>query len=523
MTTERRPRKHRHPTVALLFALIFLSIPLAQVTGAAPLDPDDVRIYMPKGTWVSHSWILTDLDAPERHECYIHKTDESMPVDEDVLGYCGKWYYNKWLKTPPCQEENPDLPVCTGLTLYDLGMVDDQLTVDITLPVAQASIELGNCPVWGLCDSPPVLVFLGKDPLRNHHIVNMRIKTPSKNITCQDVELCIVEMPETGAEGTDVIIELTSTYGDTRDSYTFRMRNLRLDDGRYQFELIGTPWDNEIPAGAAFWGIFPDLAGLPDWLMPVSTPDDLYTSHDYALLAGNLILRGEVDISGCPDGALLENNAANTCGLEVAEDAINYYQNRYDPILLAAAEANHIPPVLLKGVVGQESQFWPYWVIENEYGMGMLTDEGIDLMLTWNTAAYLDLCLSEYEKRDCAWGYTKLDQYPKDVLRGKALSVVGTDAEFDLIAETLVAAAAQTGQVVRNATGKQPYEIMTYAEMWMLSLGLYNQGAGCIYEAVLDTVGLYEEISWGNITEHLAGDCQIGADYPYWVITYGLP
>ena len=95
---------------------------------------------------------------------------------------------------------------------------------------------------------------------------------------------------------------------------------------------------------------------------------------------------------------------------------------------------------------------------------------------------------------------------------------IGTESEFNLIAKTLAAAAGQSGQIIRNVTGDEPGEVMSYREMWMLSLSLYHGGGGCVGNAVQEAYDAGEILSWGSISEYLEGDCQLIASYPYQVI-----
>ena len=261
---------------------------------------------------------------------------------------------------------------------------------------------------------------------------------------------------------------------------------------------------------------------LTPWLEEVSTADDLYTEHEYSLLAGVLILRGDVSAAQCADGGLLPNRAASSCGLEGAREELIAIQNQFNQEILEAAHASRIPARLLKGVIGQESQFWNGWVIAGEYGYGMMTDKGADLLLTWNLSRFLDLCVPAFGQRDCAWGYSFLADYPQAYLRGKALEPLGTDNEFELIGQTLAAAAGQTGQIIRNVTGQEPGTLMDYRELWRISVAIYHGGSGCVVTAIENAWEVEEELSWGIISEYLLGDCQLISPYPYWVTNYAV-
>jgi hypothetical protein len=336
-------------------------------------------------------------------------------------------------------------------------------------------------------------------------------------------------MPQTGHEGTNVIVYVTSSYGDESEDLIFRLRNLPISEETFLFQLLNTSYDNIAPPESVAWGIFPELdtSSIP-WLQHISTSEELATQHDYALLAGRYILRGDVDISSCIYGGVLANGAATQCGIEQAREVIYPAQNQFDSLILDAGSRTRIPPRIIKGVIGQESQFWPYWYLNGEFGLGMLTDEGMEMMLTWNPVAFLELCVPLFGDAICAAGYDELGKrhgtYAQDLLRGLALEAVGTDAEHRLIAQTIVGAAAQSSQVVYNVTRKEPYEILSYEDMWKITLAVYNSGVGCMYHALTKTwdpdIG---RLNWGNISENFVGDCQNAADYPADVLYNGVP
>ncbi len=467
-----------------------------------------------------HHWMLTRMEG-EKVSCHIYKAVIGEPTDAEVLGYCGWQVYFQWLDGL-CKDTLDRQTPCTGLTLHYIGPINEQLRVQIKIPGALAFMDQVNCGPWGICDQAPRLRFGGYEPLHSEHIETVRIRIDNgEEYICEGWD-CTMVMPQTGADGVQISFYVTSSWGDDSPKLTFYMRNIVLPDNTYLFQLIDTQWDNQIPTDAAYWKFFPPLTNYTPWLEEVTSPDQLYTEQEYALLAGVFILRGDVSAAQCADGGLLQNLAASGCGVEAAKDAVIEAQNRFDAKILDAAQSSRIPPYLLKGVIGQESQFWNGWVIEGEYGYGMMTDEGADLLLTWNIRTFLDLCIPAYGERDCAWGYTNMADYPRAYLRGQALKPLGTDDEFKLIGKTIAAAAGQAGQIIRNVTRMEPGDLMDYEEMWRISLAIYHGGSGCVGTAIEDAWEVEEELSWGIISEYLPGDCQTIASYPFWVTNYSL-
>jgi hypothetical protein len=476
--------------------------------------------------------VLSRVLEEETIECRIYTVTHAQPGHEDVLAYCGRDIYQQWVDGPLCIEpiENLGWGQCSGLTLHDYGEIEERLKTTIRLPLAEVQIEIINCPAWENCLEPPEIMFVGVEPLQNHQIESVHVEyADHTGLVCWRTDRCGVAMPQTNADGTDVTVFVRSSYGDESVDHTFRLRNMLQDDGTYLFQLLNTAYDKLAPPESVAWGIFPDLdTSIVPWLQINLTPEELATYHDYSLLAGRYILRGDIDISSCIYGGLLENGAATPCGIEQARDVVHQAQNQYDELILPAAQLSRIPPRIIKGVIAQESQFWPYWYINGEYGLGMITDEGIEMMLIWNPVAFLDICIPVFGEDICASGYDDLGRkygdYPQDLLRGMAMEAIGSDEEFSRIAQTIVGAAAQSGKVVSNVTRKEPYEILSYQDMWKISLGVYNSGVGCMFHALNNTWDpTLDHLDWGSISENLIGDCQNAADYPADVLFKGTP
>ncbi|MEN8240814.1 MAG: hypothetical protein ABFS17_02745 [Chloroflexota bacterium] len=482
------------------------------------------RVYLRTSTRVYHHWMLTEA-AEEPIECHIYTISHEEPGHEDILGFCGIEIYQQWLEFPICKSEKDEFGKCTGLTLHNIGAIEERLKTTIWLPLAEVDVEMVVCQPWEPCESVPELLITGYEPLQNHQIESMHIEYGDRTgLVCWRTDECQLSLPETGLNGTDVIIYVRSSYGDQSNEINFRLRNMVLADGLTLYQTLHTEFDFLAPPESIAWGVFPDIDLIDaPWLALVNSTEELTTSHDYALLAGRYIIRGDIDISECVYGGLLVGGAANQCGMELAQDLVYSRQNEYDQFILAASQKSRIPPRIIKGVIGQESQFWTDWYINGEYGLGMITDEGIEMMLTWNPVAFLELCIPEFGADDCAWGYHSLGDYPQDYMRGLAMSAIGTDNEVNLIAQTITGAAAQAGQIVRNVTRREPYEVLSYQDMWKISLGVYNGGAGCLYNAIDDAWDEDGRLSWGGISENLIGDCQYSADYPNVVLFKGVP
>lgn len=522
--------KGKH-TIRLLKSLLVTSVCLIAFAVIANVTKDagaastvGSRVYLRTSTRVYHHWLLTTAGF-DQIECHIYTVDHNPPGHEDVLGFCGPETYQLWLTSSLCEVEGTSRGTCKGLTLHDIEEIDQRLKTTIWLPAAEVYYEFLECEPWGICNGPPGLKVSGYEPLRNQRIESVHVEYGNfTGLVCWRTTECLVSLPETNQQGMNVNVFVRSSFGDASETDLFRLRLLRLPDGQYQFEVLGTEWDYLAPPESIAWGIFPELNDdLYPWLFRSQNAADLATRHDYSLLAGRYILRGDINVSSCTFGGLSANGGATQCGMEQARELVIETQNSYDGLILEAANRTGVPPRILKGIIAQESQFWPDWYFNGEYGLGMLTDEGMEMMLTWNLPAFLELCIPEFGAVDCAWGYDSLGTYPQDYLRGLALSAVGTDQEIYRIAQTLIGAAAQSGQLVRNVTRLEPYQALSYQDMWKLTMAVYNSGAGCLYYAMDDAWDDFGRLTWGGISERLIGDCQNAADYPNDVLFNGVP
>ena len=266
-------------------------------------------------------------------------------------------------------------------------------------------------------------------------------------------------------------------------------------------------------------------SSLPAWLKPAQAEMDLSTTYRYDLLSGKLLSTGVVDGSSCPSRGLNPDGSPNACGLNVTKEQTITWQNQYDPVILAAAQSNELPPKVLKAVIGVESQFWPAanW-IQGEIGLGQMTEFGADLVLAWRPEYYQGICRQAFGNGGCNTDYRFIDLSTQRLLRGLVLKEIdatcptcqgGVDIEkgglaVRVLAETLNASCSQSARVVSLATGKTPSSLMSYEDYWRLVLGNYHAGAGCIYQAIRRAGS---PNSWNSIAANFSVGCSSGAEY----------
>lgn len=385
-------------------------------------------------------------------------------------------------------------------------------------------VQLLNCQAWENCNANPQVEFAIKGEEHRSLAGPLIVQIGADRINC-DNQFCIVDMPLTNDAGEIVNYWVESLDGTVLIYKSFKMRNRIVDMNAslHYFEVIGDDFPYPIDVCANVWEIFPDESDLKlPWLRKAVSADDLNTDVDYALLAGKLIWYGYVDARACSDGGMLANGSASTCGIEMTREKLIEWQNKYNQQILESANQIDIPPRVVKGLVAQESQFWPDWKNGNEYGYGMISDLGMDMLLTWNTDFFLELCMTYYPKSTCMGGYSSLPLDKQSFLRGICLADAGTEEEFQIIANTLKAGCYQTLRLVENITDELPGNVFTYTDLWRINLGIYNTGAGCMGEAIECAWEEYDRaMTWEEFVQYIPAYCTNAATYFDKVTFYG--
>lgn len=278
------------------------------------------------------------------------------------------------------------------------------------------------------------------------------------------------------------------------------------------------------PPCSAAYGEIPNQP-LPTWLqMDVNIPD-LATQNRYDLLAGHLLSSGIVDGSTCPAGGIYPDGSPNGCGLEIAQIEMTNWQNRYDRKILASAQANNVPPYLIKAIIAVESQFWPApdWIM-GEIGLGQMTELGADLVLAYRPDYFREVCVKALSGEECVKAYPFLSGSSQAMLRGLVLRSLDVtcptcpggvdpdkgDQAVRVLAETMAASCTQSGRIIRMATGKSPAALMSYEDFWRFTLANYHSGAGCMYQAVRRSGN---PTNWPAIASGLPEGCTSGSIY----------
>ena len=383
------------------------------------------------------------------------------------------------------------------------------------------SVQVLNCEAWGYCDETPKLQFTLENQGSDSSDYVMHIQLGEKHYE-SPYSPAEIEVSTTDNDGVDVSYWVESaTTGFIYGQDDFRMRYIK-NGSQYIFELLGDQWESDIPSAALIWNIYPPMEIFEDgWAKKVEDPEELFTEINYTLLAGKLIWEGVVIPSECGDSGLLGNGAANTCGMEAAREKVIEWQNMHNRDIQEASLKAFVPARLLKGVIGQESQFYAKWELPEEYGLGMLTEHGVDMLLQWNEPYFFYKCSLVYGADYCERGYLNINDEQQAVLIGYIMKDIGTDDEYAVMAAALYASCVQANYIVSYYTDEAPADVADYETLWRISLGVYHAGFGCMSDAVLNAWDEDDDnLTWDTISSFLVGDCSSAVDYFDKVVNY---
>jgi hypothetical protein len=262
-----------------------------------------------------------------------------------------------------------------------------------------------------------------------------------------------------------------------------------------------------IPIADLHWVYVPDNAAA------------LHTEEDYYYLAGQLITNNVVDASTCPNGGLSLNGYANACGMSLAHPNVVELQNIIDEAILKTWPNVGVPPVLLRQLIRQESQFWPSINSQTHYGYGHITNMGIRNALEWNPDLRQKVC-----PVGSGWACTYDQSIVKEILNTLVVTCPtcanGIDTEaanrsVDILAEAVLGYCFQTAQLIYNATGWYSSNAVDYATLWKLTLMDYNAGSQCVFDTVAKTFKIVQgPMSWEDLSSRVTGDlCIRGKTY----------
>jgi hypothetical protein len=449
--------------------------------------------------------------------CDVYVANDQPPSYEDVIGFCGYSIFLEWINTPPCDEaaKGDSGAGCDGLLHRYVGETTYTYKKEVEIPKIRIKVAVVNCVPGEWCESNPVVKVIAYEPLTGYRILNVHIHVGGREKVYEGSDGQL-PLPLTGEKGDWLEYWAESDYGDQSEHILIKYRNYQPDPSTsfYHFDLLGDDWAAYAASGSLLWGIFPpaDRTIIKVLDQPLTT-QYLYTTNRYIYLTSHLIKAGYVDAKDCPNGGLYSDGSANPCGEKAAAEIVLEWQNRYNDQIFQAAIKYNIPARVLKGIMAQETQFWPISEDPYELGLGKITENGADLLLMWNLDYYLSICAPIYSLVGCSGGYANLAPIQKTILRRAVLEKVGTPDEIDMLAAVLYASAAQMDQLIWNNAQKESFEVTAFEDMWKFTIGNYHIGSGCIGVGMENIAKSGSSYTWDTLVSKMVGDCKNAKNY----------
>jgi hypothetical protein len=495
---------------------------------ADKIPPGPDRFALITQDYTAYHWWLTGY-VDNQVICSIVMDHDNLPDGGDIFSACGKTVFEKWAATDNCLSD----AICEGYYLQLISTEPAQRELGVKLPPAVIWVSLNGCtPINStfLCNKLPTLLLTGEEPLEGETVIGIEGIINGTPFSCDSV--CPVELSPTGSEGQNLEFWAYSSYGDSSELFTARVRVIAVDDSaqnqRY-VDVLSSQWSGPaLAACSEAWDTFPPVGGVPDWLSTPQKASQLASNISYEYLAGKLIQQGLVDISTCDEGGMETNGQPSACGLEVSRAAVIVWQNRFDDQILTAAQESGIPARLLKKVFARESQFWPgISTAHPEVGLGQMTEGGADTTLLWNRPFFEQFCPAVLDESECLQGYPHINSIQQDILRQALVNSVdascpdcslGVDIprvekSVPIFADTILANCNQTAMIVQNTFGGAAGQWVGFEDLWRFTLVNYNAGPGCLTLAIWETKRFGEALDWRNLSRHLTPACRGALEY----------
>jgi len=526
--------------IALLLAcMIWGPAPTRAVLAQDPLPESPDRHVTINVTYNAFDWWLVRA-SDNSTVCELTIELDGLPSADDIAAICPADVYTAWTNAQSCTVT--ETTTCESYYLQSFGsrLAERQVEVLLSPPSVWFSIE--GCtpePPSNRCDTTPILLVTGIEPLPNEVIVNIAGLLNGQPFSCPGNE-CRLPLQPTGLDGVELEAWADSSFGDSSEHATALVRAVpwgdftapegpHTDTQQWYVDVISSQWQGgALPSCSLTWQSLPAVGGPPGGLTSPEDPSGLESSIPYYFLAGMLIQNGEVDASMCPNNGLDASDWANECGIEQAMPAVIEWQNRFDEEIFTVANESGVPAQLLKNIFSRESQFWPgIYDSYEEVGLGQMTELGADALLLWNPTFFDQFCPLVYNQEACLGGFNAMDETQQAVLRGALLENVNascpdcpvgvdlTEARFSIriFAQNLLANCEQVGMMVYNLTSQSAGQEATFVDLWRFTLVNYNAGPGCLAEALTQVHSAGEPLDWQHVSASLDVGCGAAVDY----------
>ena len=380
-----------------------------------------------------------------------------------------------------------------------------QVSRQVSIPIPSMIVNI-SAPQGTV--TQPYVVIAAYEPAVGYKILGLRGTINSiVNFSCA-ADKCKLPI------SSDSTIELwaLSSFGDESPHVKATVRVTRIDSG-YRLtvttELTQSPYQD---ACATMWGLpQPDSSS---WASLPTLPQDLNTSQSLYILVGKMLAVGIVSAKDCPGDGVFANGSPNACGMAAARQAMIDWQNQFDPVIWQASNTMGVPARLLKTLIQVETQFWP-GLGQNtlqEYGLGQLNYLGLDTALRWDPELFKQICNNTLY--DCSLGYASLPPDEQAQLKGSLINLLDSactncagginltiaQQSIPMLAQALRANCNETRYILSD----QSLKPVDFDTMWHFTLVSYHSGYQCLYDAIHQTRNALEDITWDNVSSHLA-------------------
>ena len=537
MATGLRNKKLVNGFIALLLTFGSLGFFPVTSTKAAklPVPPGPDRVSPITVNYTAYEWWMANWNK-NRVVCTLVVDHDGQPTLGEIYTNCDTDVYNTYKDQSPC-DLTGDKRQCEGYYLYLVDTHESQRVITVTLPPPEVWLSIEGCdPVTrsgtNVCETNPILVLKGEEPLPNEHIVRIEGTMDGTSFTCDPT--CKLQLSPTDTNGVQMEFWAWSSYGDSSQVFKAQVRVAAAaennpDQSSFYVDVLSSQWKGvRIASCSDTWNSFPPVGGPPPWLTTPNDASELNSNIPYNYLSANLILQGTVDASSCPDGGLQPNGGANECGQEAARSAVDEWQNQFDTLIMNTAQDTGVPAELLKNLFARESQFWPGVFKANpDVGLGQLTENGADTTLLWNPSFYGQYCPLVLSSEKCSHGYVHLKPEEQQLLQEALVGSVNATCDnctlgidlsranfsVSVFAHTLLASCEQTAQVIFNVIGQSPGDVASYEDLWKFTLVNYNAGPGCLSLALGDTWNTEHNLTWEALSSHFTDVCAPAAAY----------
>lgn len=491
----------------LLTAILIFALISAPRSVTAQEDSGSGRFKTITQTFTQYTWrLVTRSGTPI---CTVLINHDGFPSGNETLAACEVDIIDLNPTVTPMPEGTPQpspTPININQVFLDTYWVFDSsrevtTTTKITIPDIIINIYPPGLPV-----NAPYVVIKAIEPYSEYKITKIAGTMNGDPFECLS-DQCIVPL----IQDSQIQFWAESSFGDQSEVMTVTARTF-ISNNAYHVRLTYINRQSEFEDSCRL--IWKDTAygDSPNWVAFPESPELLNTQHTLHYLAGKLILNKFVDASSCPEGGLFANGAPNACGLQLATSSMIAWQNRFDPTIWAAGKEFGIPPVLIKSLMEQETQFWPENAryLYEEYGFSQLNELGADVALRWDEDLKNQICSSLLF--DCDPSFASMNSFEQSMLRGGLIRSVDAycptcenmvnldiaEQSVSIGAQVMRANCSQTNFVVE----KQGLRT-TVTDMWKFTILSYHSGYYCLDESLKAVKEKGLAPTWENVADNL--------------------